>query len=185
MSKSIIQVNNCPAGMSEAYAIHAANVVNHQHADGRIKKTLWDMVKEFAEGRNARFRGDFRIARNPDDYKFDITCLLPLYRDYLADHPERSFYATPTRTFNGIELGQWIDYTKKTIGRNRAFKWFREKELFSAKNEPIDELIRNGWVIQVVGQRVNEATPIFTPAGVAHFAPIIASDYYFLGQEQL
>lgn len=184
MKQNII-LNECPMGMTPDFAAHVANILNHQDADGRIIHSLWDMTKEFAAGRNARFRGDFRIARNPDDYQFDTTFLLPIYREYLEDHPERRFYATPTKTFNGIEFGKWLDHTKKTIARNRAFKWFREKGLFNSRNEPIDELIRNGWVTQVVGQRINEATPIFTPAGVAHFAPIIASDYYFLGQEQL
>lgn len=168
--------DTCPAGMSEAFAIHALDVVNHIHEDLRVKKSTWQKIKDFAAGQNALFRGDHYV---------DVICLLPVYRDYLAEHPGRSFYATPQFTFNGIQLGEWIDRTKKTLGRNRAFEWFRENGFFHNHNIPTDEMIANGWMREVTGRRINVTTPLFTPSGVAHFAPIIASDFYFLGLEQL
>lgn len=157
--------------MSEEFAQHALEVINDLCEKFPVKEEVWESVKAFASGSNARFSEHGSYCNNE---------ILKILREYISEHPERKFYNKPTKTFNGIEFGLWLDPTKKSIGRNRLFKWLREKGYFVNGNNPSAEMIAKGWMLQVVGQRINLKTPLFTPEGVEHLAPIIAKDYYFL-----
>lgn len=139
--------------MRDETTTHAINVINSTFLDHRKKVKVIGMVKNFSKGQNAQFTGDNWI---------DKRLLWPFYLEFLEKHPERKFYNKPTKTFNGIEFGLWLDPTKKSIGRNRLFEWLHEMGYFVNGNNPSAEMIAKGWMLQVVGQRINLKTPLFT-----------------------
>ena len=182
MSNSKIQVNNCPTGMNEAYAIHCLNKINDWHKHLKVKKTIWNYLEQFASGLNAQFYGELYA---------DSHILLPLYQEFLNEHPDRQMYRTPTHTINFSEFCRMLDRAKgnmKVIGKIRLFDEFRFQGYLvkNRYNMPSEEMVRNGWMISTPSHRcITTETPLLTPAGFDHFAKKVVNDFYFLGQEQL